>query len=476
MKNRILKTSFILLSILLIIPSVIYLAQNKTILGFDTYYNFFVNENVNKIFSTVIYLILFLTIMIVYLAMLRQKQLFKDIKQTLKYVTIIGLIFLVMLPWTSSDIFYYMGVGELDSKYGQNPYYVTMEEYYGQNKENINDEILEQGANNFWASTTVVYGPIAQIIFKLCTSISFKNIDMCIVVFKLLNLILHLLNCYLIYKISGKNKFVVIYGLNPYIFLEFIANAHNDIIVIFFILLTLYFLIKRKNVIASILFLALATGIKYFTVMLLPIVILYHFREEEKVLKRLLKCIQYGVLFVLIFALEYIPYFEDINVLLAAMPQTERYSGSIYSALYGIKLNPNLIRQIKLIFTTAYIYLYLCFCLEFLLKKKNNIFDMLRKYNIIVILSLLSLTNWHPWYLIWLFGTIMWQKTKTIQNIIGLTTVTEIANSIYMFKEEWYIYDNYFVGTIIVLFVMWQLINRKCKNEVENEQIKRNTK
>lgn len=474
MKNRILKTSFIVLTILLIIPSIIYLVQQKTIFGFDTYYNFFINKNANKTFSTTVYLILFLTITTVYLIMLKQKHLFKDIKQILKYVAIIGLLFLVMLPWTSSDIFYYMGVGELDSKYGQNPYYITMEDYYGQNKENINDEILEQGANNFWASTTVVYGPIGQMIFKLCTAISFNNINICIIVFKLLNLIIHIANCYLIYIISGKKKFTVIYGLNPYIFLEFVANAHNDIIIVFFVLLTLYFLIKRKNIVVSILFLALATGIKYFTILLLPIAILYHFREEEKVLKRLLRCIQYGGLFVLIFAIEYIPYFEDINVLFAMMPQTERYSCSIYSALY--KLNSNLIQQVRVAFLTSFIYLYLLFCLEFLLKKNKNIFDMLRKYNMILILFLLSLTNWHQWYLIWLIATMIWQKPKTMRNIMALTVVTEIALSIYMFKAESYIYDIYFVGIIACLFAIWQMINKRYKNEVKNEPIERNSK
>ena len=92
-----------------------------------------------------------------------------------------------MLPWTSSDIFYYMGVGELDAVYKQNPYYITMKEYYEQNPQSIeNDSIFEQGVNNFWAGTTVVYGPIAQTIFKICALISFWNIDICILIFKLI--------------------------------------------------------------------------------------------------------------------------------------------------------------------------------------------------------------------------------------------------------------------------------------------------
>ena len=50
-----------------------------------------------------------------------------------------------MLPWTSSDIFYYMGVGELDSVYKQNPYYISMQEYSMNEPQAIeNDEIFKQ--------------------------------------------------------------------------------------------------------------------------------------------------------------------------------------------------------------------------------------------------------------------------------------------------------------------------------------------
>ena len=381
MKNKQTKLLFIILIILFVIPSIIYLIQNKTFLGFEIYYNFFINERISKNISTIIYLILFVSLTVIYLKIINKKDMFKDIKEILKYVAISAGIFGIMLPWTSSDIFYYMGVGELDSIYKQNPYYVTMEEYYEQNEKNIDDEILEQGAMNFWAPTTVVYGPVAQIIFKVCAFISIKNADICIVVFKLVNLGIHLINCYLMYKITSKKKFAIIYGINPYILLEFIAQVHNDIIIVFFVLLTLYFLIKKKNILLSILFLALATGIKYFTVLLLPIIILYHFREEKNVCKKFLKCIQYGLIFLVILGLEYIPYFKNIGVLLAMLPQTERYSKSIYVVLAII--NPHLMNIVKEIFIVTFLFLYISFCFEFLLKKKINIFYMLRKYNII---------------------------------------------------------------------------------------------
>ena len=179
-KNKLNKIIFVILSVMFIIPSSIYIIQKKTILGFDIYYNFFITENISKTISTIIYLILFSLMSITYLKIVKNKKEFDTIKELLKYIAIISIIFTFMLPWTSSDIFYYMGVGEFDSVYKQNPYYITMKDYYEQNPESINnDSIFEQGVNNFWANTTVVYGPIAQIIFKICTTLSFKNINIC---------------------------------------------------------------------------------------------------------------------------------------------------------------------------------------------------------------------------------------------------------------------------------------------------------
>lgn len=448
MRDKIKKILFIILSVLLVIPSIVYMIQKKTVMGFDTYYNFFINSN--KTLSTITYLSIFVSLMIIYLMIVNSKNQFKDIKQILKYVAIISIIFVVMLPWTSSDIFYYMGVGELDSQYGKNPYYITMKEYYEQN--DIDDEILEQGANGFWANTTVVYGPIAQFIFKTCTAISFKNINICLAIFKILNVIVHLANCYLIYKLSSK-KFAIIYGLNPFVLLEFIGNVHNDIIVVFFVLLTLYFL-KQRKLLPSLVNLALATGIKYFTILLLPVVIIYHFRNERRLNIRFLRCFQYGILFLIILTLEYALYFRDFQVVFAMFAQTSKYSKSIYSVL--IQKNELVMQIVKNTLIVSFTVYYLKFCIDLITEKEIKLYKTLKKYNTALVLFLLILTTFQQWYLVCLFSTIMWQKPKMIRNVIGLTAITEIANSIYMFKSEWFIYDIYFVGIIILLFMIYK--------------------
>ena len=468
MQNKTLKIAFIAISIMLIIPSIIYLVQNGTVMEFETYYNFFINENANKIISTLIYLALFIVLFIIYIKIIKKKDTLKNIKEILIFVGIISIIYIIMLPWTSSDVFYYMGVGELDGVYNQNPYYVTMKDYYTQNEQNIQDEILQKGAESYWAGTTVVYGPIAQTIFKTLSTISLKNIDIGLLVYKLVNVIVHIANCYLIYKISNKKIFAIIYGLNPFILLEFIGMVHNDIIVVFFVLLALYFVLKKKNIFLSILFLAIATGIKYYTILLLPVVVLYHFRKE-KTGKKFVKCLQYGILFILILTIEYIFYFRDANVLIAMMAQTEKYSKSIYSALLGI--DTGIMKIVKTSMITIFVFFTIVYNLQFLISKQDKFSKMIRKSNITLILFIMILTTCQQWYLIWLFAIMMWQKPDIIRNLIGLSCIVEIANSIYMFLVESYKFDIYFWGIILILLLGWILCtNKKLKTSNYCEQ------
>lgn len=372
-----------------------------------------------------------------------------------------------MLPWTSSDIFYYMGVGELDSQYGQNPYYITIEQYYSENSNKINDEIMEQAKDNFWANTTVVYGPISQIIFKLCTKISNKNINICIITFKFINILIHLLNCYLIYKISNKKIFSVIYGLNPSILLEFIGNMHNDTILVAFILLAIYFIYKKNNLKISILFLALSTGMKYFSILLLPFFIIYYYRDNKKITYRFIKCIQYGIIFLGLILLEYLFYFQDYTVLIGIITQTSKYSKSIYSAI--LLKNKEIVVELRYIVLYVFYLYYIKVFTEIIFEKNIKWRNVIKKCNNILVFSMLLLTTFQQWYLIWLFTIIMWQNNKKINRLLSITIITELANAIYMYKSEWYIYDGIFVMTIICLFIL-NIFTQKILQNFRKEQ------
>ena len=469
--KKYLKYGYIIVSILLVVPSIIYLIRNGTISGFNLYFNFFLNDNTNEIITTTCYLILLIVLSILYIIMIKNKNVFESIGSFIKYVIVINIVFTFMIPWTSSDIFYYMGVGELDSQYKQNPYYITIEQYCSENYNNINDKIMDQAKENVWANTLVVYGPISQIIFKMFTQMSNKNIDLCLLIFKLVNSIIHILNCYLIYILSKKKIFSIIYGLNPLILIEFMGNAHNDIILVLFILLAIYFILKKNNLKLSIFFLALSTGMKYFPILLLPFLIIYYYRQNRKITNRIFLCIQYGMIFLVLIILEYSFYFRNFSILLGVITQASRYSKSIYSVILLKKAEYMLL--LRIIFICIFLVYYTKVFIEMLIEDKIKWRNIIKKYNNILLLALLILTTFQQWYLIWFFPTIIWEKNKKINNLVAITIITEIANIVYMYKSEWYVYDGIFVMTVICLFILnifTQKILRNFRKEQRNEK------
>jgi hypothetical protein len=92
-------------------------------------------------------------------------------------------------------------------------------------------------------------------------------------------------SCYLIYKISEKlfpaNKLfnVAFFALNPLVLIETLVSAHNDIPMIFFLLLAIYFFLQKKKRLSwvSNIF---SIGVKFSTGALFPLFILLEFADK----------------------------------------------------------------------------------------------------------------------------------------------------------------------------------------------------
>ena len=437
--KKIILIIFMLASILFVTPSVKYVLENKTVLNFNEYFRFTLDDT-NRIEQSIIYLVILTILTIFYYFIVKNRdKLFKNNKQMYIYIAIISLIFVMVVPFLSSDVFYYLGIGRIDSVYGQNPYYVTIKDFVesGDNSQYLEqDTVLAKGYENDWRNTTVVYGPVWTLICTIVAGISFGNIDIALLTLKLLNMIVHMVNCYLIYRLTGKKLFVLLYGLNPYMFIEGIANVHNDIYVVTFILASMYFLLKKKNIIASIVFLALATAIKYFAILLLPFIIIYYFRDK-KPLERLKKCFLYGMLFIFIVAITYLLYVQDIQVLNGIMTQQEKFAKNFYIILMEYFDIPNLVSNVNTVFLISFIIIYSFTCLTLLYKKQIKFREEMRKteYFLIAFLFLL-ITNFQPWYIMWLFPLMMWQNKNMIQLIVQIALISQFANSVFLINGE----------------------------------------
>lgn len=426
-KNKLLIYLMIIISIALCIPSVIYLINTKTVDGFNSYYTYTLEKYTNLsngCIQGIIFIGLLIFFSIIYVIMLK-KDIFKNKKQIAIFITIISVLFTIMLPILSSDIYYYIGDSWLSAKYNENPYYTSV---YDLQQQGINDEILQN--TGYWKKTTSVYGPIWNLIANILVSLSFGKVTIALYIFKIASLMVHLLNCYFIYKITQKTKYVIMYGLNPLILIETLSNVHNDIYLILMILLAIYFLFKKKNIYIAVLFMALSVATKYSTALLVPFMLIYYFKDKT-VPKRFIYCILTGVSIIALVAIMYLPYYRDISIYTNMLVQDGKFSQSIMSILLK-NLDKNIFNTINTLRIPVFLVIYITSLVTLLFKKEIKHEEICNKYNIFMLIFIFFvITNFQRWYLMWLFPTVFWSNKNVKQFIITSTIVSIIPMYIY---------------------------------------------
>lgn len=455
-KDKFLLYLILIISITLCVPSVCYLFSNKTVDGFDSYYTYTLqnwkNETIGLV-SGIAVIGLLLCMFIAYLLTIKQEnRIFKSKKEIMIFIMIISFIFMLILPYLSSDIYYYIGNSWLASKYNQNPYYITVSDLQSQG---INDEILDN--TGFWKHTTTIYGPIWNILSSILVTLSFGNLTIALFIFKITAYIIHILNIYLIYKITKSKKYMLIYGLNPLILIEFLSNVHNDSYLVLFILLALYFLIKKKNIILTILFLALSISIKYSTVLLVPFILIYCFRKE-KIPKRILYCFISGVSIIALVVLFYLPYYKDFSIFTNMLIQGEKYNQSIWLFLI-LSLKTSTFLNIKSLCIPVFATIYVAILFKTLFKDKIQLKDIMQKYNLVMLIFIFGvLATFQKWYIIWLFPTLIWQN-KNMRRFLIYLTITGILPSIkYFIVGEELFSDGMLYSTNMVIIAIELLL------------------
>lgn len=468
-------TLFIAVVVCFALPSILYLIKNQSIYWF-TYQWTFIFKTPNTALLREINTICFVGIMsmmfILYMLVVKHcNKIFENKKQLIIAICIISVLFTLIIPYTSTDVYSYIANGWTDSHYHENPYYKSVGQISDEYQ--VRDQMQNKIAN-CWRYETVVYGPLWTLICKLLTSISFGNIDVALTIFKGTNLIVHLINCLLIWKITHKKKFVLIYGTNPAILFEVLSNVHNDIFIVLFILLAIYFVTKKKNLMLSVAFVAMATAIKYLGILILPFIILYYVREKS-IPEKIKHCILYGLEFIVILAGFYAIYVRDLNIFAGLFIQQAKYNRSIMLLFYYL-LGTDAMKIFKIVLLVIFAEIYISVVIKLLINDNKKIFSTyIRQYNsLLYIFTFVLITNFNSWYILWLFPTLMFLNGKNIRLIINLSYAVEVAyiGSFALYSEArvlGILYIN-LVALITVCLAPLQKINKKRQPKLVKEK------
>ena len=97
--KKIILTIFVILSIMFAIPSLRYMVQNGTVLQFNEYFKFCLNED-DRVEQAIFYIAILALLTIVYVFIIKNREkLFKNIKEICIYIAVISLIFVMVLPF-----------------------------------------------------------------------------------------------------------------------------------------------------------------------------------------------------------------------------------------------------------------------------------------------------------------------------------------------------------------------------------------
>lgn len=332
----------------------------------------------------------------------------------LLHILTVVVIFL-SFPSLSTDVFDYHATNRVIFVHQANPWTATPNQFVEK------DSIINLGS---WIHRQSVYPPLSLVLNSLVYYMFGSNPLWAVVGFKTLSVSFYIATIYLIGVIAKNQKLNVyksqfLFAANPLILTEFIGNAHNDLPMIFFFLLSLHFLNIKKITTSGITF-ALSFLSKITIVLSLPLVIFRIFiklkaKHTVNFLLSFLGSLTLGFIFLGKSLGHYLITLQDQNqTFLQSFPYLLKI---VISSLFGTD------NQLSVLVTLIPLVIFSLVYLKSL-SSKTNLEDNLTI--IMLAFLLIQITMLHPWYFSWVLILMPFIKSLKLQWITVATTVSAV--------------------------------------------------
>lgn len=228
----------------------------------------------NRPLSTYLYIALLIIAFTLYrytLSLINKKQL--ERKLVIKTIVVVGAVLFLSYCAFSYDLFNYIFDAKIITHYHQNPYFHKALDYAG-------DPMLSFMR---WTHRTYPYGPFWLVLTVPLSYVGFGIFVFTFYLFKLLMFATFIGSVLVIERIAKKLNFDPIYAmaafaLNPLVLIESLVSAHNDIVMLFFGLLSLLLFVEGKYV-KSAIWLTVSILIKFATALMIPALAIRKFKK-----------------------------------------------------------------------------------------------------------------------------------------------------------------------------------------------------
>ena len=381
----------------------------------------------------------------------RQKKYNINFKLVIVLFVLTMAVLAFIFPLMSSDVLNYPVYTRIFSKYSDNPYLAPPVAY-------PDDWFYKNYANHGFEGFVMPYGPLWLSISVLPTWIGGDNINITLLLFKILAIIFNIGCIVLIYKITEqlrpklKIPLTLLYAFNPFILFEVVVEGHNDIVMAFFVLLALFFLIKEKHV-CGFVFLVCSTLVKFISILLWPVFIIYIWKKAKK--KIFIKIFFTTCFLIAVFFLAYSLNMAGVkNILLRGQLFNALYSSFLVNIIMGIarafSISGLMVIKISLFVIFSVSSLYVLISQYF--KKRAGKADLIHRCILIYILFFLLICFYfRGWYLVWLLPLLLLSGKRTHLILFFLLTWLGIMRIFYNFAIV------SFTGTFLFIVIIFAI-------------------
>lgn len=381
------------------------------------------------------------------------------------------LVFIAAIPNLSQDFYRFIWDGQVISQ-GFSPYLVSPKTYmespdaFGfviHQAEALSSAMGMPSVANF-----TNYPPINQLLFSIGALVGVKSILGNVIVLRVFIILADVGILFfgkkLLEQLNLPIKNIFWYFLNPFIIIELTGNLHFEGVMMFFFVLALYFLFKRKHFLAAI-FLGFSISTKLIPLMFLPL-FFFWFLQKNAISSGLKKLTVFYVTVIGTVLLTFLPFISTkfINNYLATNAlwfQNFEFNASIYYIIRWVGFQVvgwniiGTVGKILPLFVIAFIVFFSFF-------RKNNDFKKLTTSMLFCIsFYFLLSTTIHPWYIATplVLGLFTNYKFPIIWSVAVMLSYVAYKNPV-VEENYWLIALEY---VVVIGFAIWELFF-KTKN------------
>jgi hypothetical protein len=407
---------------------------------------------------------------------------------------ILALILLFSYPQTAIDLFVYAIRSRGWALYGLSPFAASPDAFPE------TDPWL--GLAGEWADAASPYGPIWEWLSLGVFHLSGGNYLAQLFLLKFISVLAYLGIAWLVYKTLRliRPQWAVVgtafFAWNPLVLFESAQNGHNDIVMVFFLMLAVWAYVRlmqlpvgKSHIGLSAIFIAAFTGsilIKFITLLILPFFLLGLGFREKSWTRRILTLAIYGLPIILLSVLVMVPYWPGVDDW--AVLQAGRGAGRSLFALLVLALIRSVDSSVAFDATSLLIYavfggLYLWGLWQVIaqgIRKPGRKFDSTKiaietslrvSFYIFFWYVLLVASVFHAWYLLWFLplAALLIPETRPTSGTLIFSWISLLIIPYYETVRVWipYLNQNHLVGHAIgvplllvpVLLSLWKPVD-----------------